>query len=97
MSWKPYRGSGAGFENALDREREYRAQIVEKLQNPGSIKQYSKLYYHWLVAERDIRNDCSTYRITIGDLYGRLLPPNILEQFAQHKEQCYKPLQKYIK
>lgn len=97
MSWKPCRGNRMGLDNAIEREREYRMQLAEIVYEPVSIKQHSKVYYHWLVAQRDVKNAWNSRSCKIEDIYGQLISKNALQQFAQHKEDCYKPLQKYIK
>ena len=97
MSWKPCRGSGIVFENAFNREMKYRCLLCEYTVRPVSIMQYSKDYYHWLIAERDLQkiNSPSTC-MSIEELYGTMIPANTLRNLEQHKKLCYKPLQQLM-
>lgn len=97
MSWKPCRGHRIGLDDAIKREAQYRMQLHKFLYQPVGYMEWSKAYYHWLVAQRDLKNAWEPRSCKIEDIYGQLISQNLLEQFAQHKEQCYKPLQKYIK
>lgn len=97
MSWKPARGSGINFQRASERERKYRNLILDSFSHPLPIKDFSKIYYHWLVAERDLRNlNHPSERIEINDIYGDLISQNQLMCLKAHKELCYKPLRKLI-
>ena len=97
MGWKPCRGSGIMFFDAFDREMKYRNLLTDYQYNPVGFMQYSKTYYHWLVAERDFEklNSPSTAK-SIEELYGRIIPPSTLRSLEQHKTLCYKPLQRLM-
>lgn len=97
MGWKPYRGSGIGFEKAFNNELKYRMRLREIETHSVGSMEHSKTYYHWLIAERNLRKFSPTLATTLEELYGELLSESTLKSFAQHKELCYKPLQKYIK
>lgn len=59
--------------------------------------QYSKVYYHWLVAERDCQKLLSPSTAkTIEQIYGSLISPSTLRSFEQNKQLCYKPLQRLM-
>lgn len=98
MSWKPARGHGITFQNAYDRESKYRILLNEYRIKPVGIPQFSETYYHWLVAERDLEtvNSSESRRKSIKELYGKLISPAALKSLEQHKELCYKPLQKIM-
>lgn len=96
MSWKPARGHGITYNSVCERERKYRILLSEYEYKPVGIPQFSKTYYHWLVAERDLEmiNFCESKRKSIKELYGKLISPAALKSLERHKELCYKPLQK---
>lgn len=97
MSWKPYRGSGVVFQDAHNRESKYRTILAGYLCNPASFMQYSKTYYHWLVAERDLEKVSTPLTArSIEELYGCGIPMSTLRSFEQNKSKCYKPLQKLM-
>lgn len=97
MSWKPCRGGGVVFKDAHDRELKYRAMLVGYLRNPASFMQYSKTYYHWLVAERDFEKVSNPLTArNINELYGCGIPMSTLRSFEQNKSKCYKPLQRLM-
>lgn len=97
MSWKPCRGHGTAITDAVERERKYRDILYEYIRNPVGYMQYSKVYYHWLVAERDRQKQLSPSTAkTIEQIYGSLIPLSIIKSFEQHKQLCYKPLQKLM-
>lgn len=97
MSWKPARGSGITFENAFNREMKYRNLLCEYAYHPVGFMQYSKVYYHWLVAERDLQKlNFPNTAMTIEQLYGKQIPPSTLRNLEQHRHLCYKPLQKLM-
>lgn len=98
MSWKPARGSGINFQRTSERECKYRNLIWDSFSHPLSIKDFSKIYYHWLVAERDLRNlNHPSKHIDLQDIYGELISKNQLKSLETHTEMCYKPLRKIIK
>jgi hypothetical protein len=97
MGWKPCQGSGITFDNAFNREMKYRCQLSEFRVHPVGFMQWSKVYYHWLVAERDMQrlqfpSSCES----IEQLYGRCIDNSTLQSFEQHKELCYKSLQRLM-
>ncbi|MCR4847349.1 MAG: hypothetical protein K5920_00655 [Bacteroidales bacterium] len=98
MGWKPARGSGITFNKVFNREMKYRNLLTDYQYKPVGYMEYSKTYYLWLVAERDLSElNFPHKRITIDDLYGQMISPTTLRNLEQHKELCYKPLQKYMK
>jgi hypothetical protein len=97
MSWKPARGSGITFDNASNRERKYRSMLVDYMYHPVDFMQYSKTYYHWLVAERDLQKQISPSKAkSIEQLYGQMIQPSALRSLEQHRHLCYKPLQRLM-
>lgn len=96
MSWKPSRGHGIAFQNAFNRECKYRTLLQEYAYKPVGIMQYSKTYYHWLVAERDKQKSFSETKKSIEQLYGELIPSSVLRNLERHKSLCYKPLQEFM-
>lgn len=99
MSWKPCRGHGITLQDAFDREMKYRMLLSEYEYHPVGFMEHSKAYYHWLVAERDLRNchKSDRDRVEIEDLYGEMVSGTLIKSFASHKDMCYKKLQPYIK
>lgn len=97
MSWKPCRGSGIMFDNASKRERKYRELLWDYMEKPVGFMQYSKVYYHWLIAERDLQKiNFPSSAEKIEQLYGRIIPPSTLRSFEKNKSLCYKPLQRLM-
>lgn len=96
MSWKPCRGSGINFRNASARETKYRIMLAEYAVHPVGYMEYSKTYYHWLVAERDLRSFTPSQALSLQHLYGRMIPASTLRNLEKHRELCYKPLQKLM-
>lgn len=96
MSWKPSRGSGMTFLNASKREAKYRMKLAEYAIHPVGFMEYSKTYYHWLVAERDLRSFSSGTSQSLQQLYGHQIPASTLRSLEQHRDMCYKPLQKLM-
>ena len=97
MSWKPYRGSGICFSKAMERERELGMKLLKAQYHPLSFMEYSKLYYHWLVAERNRQQQvCPRTAQSIEEIYGQEIPQSTLRNLEQHKELCYKPLQRLM-
>ena len=97
MGWKPCRGSGIMFENAFNREMKYRWLLCDYLVKPVGFMQYSKVYYHWLIAERDLqRLNFPSSCESIEQLYGKGIPKSTLQSLEQHKSLCYKPLQRLM-
>ena len=97
MSWKPYRGSGICFSKAIERERELDMELELAKYKPLPIKEYSKLYYHWLVAERNRQQQvCPRTAQPIEEIYGTRIPATTLKNLEQHKSLCYKPLQRLM-
>lgn len=97
MSWKPCRGSGIMFENAFNREMKYRNLLIDYMYKPVGFMEYSKTYYHWLVAERDCQKlNFPSSAETIEQLYGTQIPHSTLQSLEQHKHLCYKPLQRLM-
>lgn len=96
MSWKPSRGSGMTFLNASEREAKYRMKLAEYAIHPVGFMEYSKTYYHWLVAERDLQSFTPSQALSLQQLYGRQIPASTLRSLEQHRDMCYKPLQKLM-
>lgn len=98
MSWKPCRGHGTAITDAGERERKYRYMLYEYMSNTAvGFMEYSRTYYLWLVAERDCQKLLSPSTAkTIEQIYGSLISPSTLRSFEQHKQLCYKPLQKLM-
>lgn len=97
MSWKPCRGSGIMFDNASNREQKYRSLLCDYMYHPVGFMQYSKTYYHWLVAERDLHNlNFPSKTKTIEQVYGSFIPLSTLKNLEQHRHLCYKPLQRLM-
>ncbi len=97
MGWKPCQGSGIMFDNAFKRETKYRCLLCDYRVKPVGFMQWSKVYYHWLVAERDLQrlqfpSSCES----IEQLYGRCIDKSTLQSFERNKELCYKPLQRLM-
>lgn len=97
MGWKPYRGSGICFQRAMERERELWRKLVDAQSHPLPFMAYSKLYYSWLVAERNwqkyaLLSDAEP----IEKIYGQGIPASTLRSLEQHKKLCYKPLQRLM-
>lgn len=97
MSWKPCRGSGIVFEKAFNREMKYRNLLISYQYSPVGFMQYSKTYYHWLVAERDLQKiNFPSSSKSLEQLYGQIIPHSTLQNLEQHKSLCYKPLQRLM-
>lgn len=97
MSFKPARGCGITFDSACKRERKYRIQLREFEIKPVGYMLWSKTYYHWLIAERDLQNlNHMNHETTIEQLYGQMISSNLKRSIEQHKTLCYKPLQKLM-
>lgn len=97
MSCKPGKGSGIVFQDAFNREMKYRGMLCEYSERLVGFMQYSKAYYHWLVAEKDLQKITLPYRCkSVKELYGELIPKTTLRNFESHKDLCYKPLQKLM-
>ncbi len=76
----------------------YRNLLTDYQYKRVGYMEYSKTYYLWLVAERDLNKlNFPHLRIEIENLYGQMISPTTLRNLEQHKELCYKPLQKYMK
>lgn len=94
MSWKPGRGAGCGFDDAMRREEKYRNELNMLMNTPNAtVKAVSKVYYHLLVALRDQR---TYFGGNHPVQFGVLLPYEWTEKMKKHRESCYKPLQRYI-
>ncbi len=94
---QPCRGSGIVFEKAFNREMKYRGLLSDYLVKPVCIMQYSKTYYHWLTAERDLRNiNFPGSGVSLEQIYGEFIPKRTLQNLEQHKNLCYKPLQRLM-
>lgn len=97
MSWKPCRGHGIMFQNAFDREMKYRMLLSEYAYHPVGFMEHSKTYYHWLVAERDLRNiNFPSSKISIEDLFGEHISERVVEGMRRHKDLCYKKIQRFL-
>ena len=97
MSWKPARGSGICFSKAVERERKLGMELEMAKYKPLPFKAYSKLYYHWLVAERNRQQQvCPRTAQPIEKIYGTGIPMSTLRNLEQHRELCYKPLQRLM-
>lgn len=97
MSVKPCRGCGLVFQDAFNREMKYRGLLADFDAKPVGFMKWSKAYYHWLIAERDLQrlNFPSRCKI-LKELYGMLVGNTILQSFEQNRELCYKPLQRLM-
>lgn len=97
MSWKPSRGSGICFTRIMERERNLGMKLLMAQYHPLPFMEYSKLYYHWLVAERNRQQQVSPKTaMSIEEIYGSEIPLSTLRNLEQHRELCYKPLQKLM-
>lgn len=97
MSWKPARGHGICFLKASERQLKLWGELQEAKYHPLPLMEYSKLYYHWLVAERNYQRCLSPSQAqSIEELYGTGIPASTLRNLEQHKKMCYKPLQKLM-
>lgn len=97
MSWKPCRGSGIMFDDAFNREMKYRNLLIDYQYKPVGFMRYSKTYYHWMVAERDLRKiSTPSSSKSLEQLYGQMIPQSAIKSLEQHKHLCYKPLQRLM-
>ena len=61
--------------------------LVDYMYHPVDFMQYSKTYYHWLVAERDLQKQISPSKAkSIEQLYGQMIQPSALRSLEQHRE-----------
>lgn len=97
MSWKPARGHGICFSNALEREMKLWIKLQEAQYHPLPFMEYSKLYYYWLVAERNRQKYTTPSKAQpIEEIYGQGIPASTLRSLEQHRDMCYKRLQKLM-
>lgn len=98
MGWKPARGSGIMFEKAFNREMKYRNLLTDYMYKPVGFMEHSKTYYHWLVAALDLEKIQfpTSDRKRIEEFYGMCISTNALRSLEQHRELCYKPLQRLM-
>lgn len=85
------------FDDAFNREMKYRSLLIDYKYKPAGFMEYSKTYYHWLAAERDLqRINFPSSAKSLEQLYGLMIPPSLLKSFEQNKHLCYKPLQRLM-
>lgn len=98
MGWKPARGSGITFDKVFRREEKYRIQLCEAMVKPVSIKELSKIYYHWLIAMRDYSSECILRPMTIQQLWEEkwYITETSLNSLISHKSMCCKGLKKIM-
>ena len=83
MSWKPARGSGICFTKAIEREWELGMKLQMAQYRPLPFMEYSKLYYHWLVAERNRQQQVSPKTAQpIEKIYGTGIPAATLQSLS---------------
>ena len=73
----------------MERERELGMELEMAKYKPLPLKAYSKLYYLWLVAERNRQQQvCPRTAQPIEKIYGTGIPMSTLRNLEQHRELC---------